>query len=70
MATFHHQENSDSRRRLLPILGAIVIGYVVVFIEALSKDVFPYSFVQLVAIVVLGVVYTFLLIKEEVFFTI
>ncbi len=67
MTTMHHQNDSDSRRRLLAILGAIIVGYVVVLVEALTADVFPYSAVELFVIVTVGVVYTFLLIIEDVF---
>lgn len=67
MTTMHHQNSSDSRRRLLPIMGAIVIGYIVVFTEALAQPVFPYSPFQLTAIVVIGIIYSYMLIKEEMF---
>lgn len=65
METVEHQPNRDSTRRLLPILGAITIGYAVALVEGLSETVFPYSPLKLAAIALIGVVYTYLLIKDE-----
>ena len=67
MTTIHHQNDNGSRRRLLAILGAIIVGYLVVFVDAITATEFPYSAVELAVIVVIGVVYTFLLIEEDVF---
>jgi signal transduction histidine kinase len=58
-------ERSSVRQRILAIMGAIVIGYVVAFANALSEPVFPYSPLELGAIIIIGAAYSYLLLKEE-----
>jgi signal transduction histidine kinase len=50
---------------VLAILGAIIIGYVVGYIAALAEPVFPYSTLELGAIVLIGAAYSYLLLKED-----
>jgi signal transduction histidine kinase len=57
--------HSNSRQRFFAIMGAIVIGYVVAFANALSESVFPYSTLEVGAIVAIGIAYSFLLLHDE-----
>jgi signal transduction histidine kinase len=65
MATTEQKESGSSRQQILAIMGAIVIGYVVAFYDALTKPAFPYSNVELAAIIVVGAAYSYLMFKEE-----
>jgi signal transduction histidine kinase len=57
--------HSNSRQRFLAIMGAIVIGYVVAFANALSEPVFPYSALEVGAIAAIGIAYSILLLHDE-----
>jgi signal transduction histidine kinase len=64
-ATEQHQNESTSRQRFIVVFGAIVLGYAVPFVEALAKPVFPYSPIELGAIIVVGLIYSYMLLKED-----
>lgn len=66
MTTSESQESpSNSRQRFLAIMGAVVIGYVVAFANALSGTVFPYSALEVTVIVIVGIAYSLLLLNDE-----
>jgi signal transduction histidine kinase len=47
------------------VIGAIVIGYAVVLANALALPEFPYSPFEFIVLVVLGLVYTYVLLRDE-----
>lgn len=67
MAAVTTEERKTNRQALLAILGAIIIGYAVAFSSALSEDRFPYTPLEITAIVIVGLAYTYLMFKEEAF---
>ncbi|MFZ0547469.1 MAG: sensor histidine kinase [Candidatus Promineifilaceae bacterium] len=61
----HEAHTSGNRQRILVVIGTVIIGYAVALANALSEPAFAYSTLKVGSIVLIGIVYSYLLLNDR-----